>query len=406
MSLLIDALRKAEADRQKAGGGDASTPRPQVSEALALEPIDLDTAELSPAAPRPTVSGPPQGRPQRPSAIPLSRQSTAGDPSAARNVFESKEQSRAPVSLTTWAIGMGLVIAAIGSTYVWHEIQPRGIQMGPAVAHPSPAEPSAPLPQTAPEPQPPQTLEPEPPQPQEPVEQLAKSEDEADAMLERPYSRHGGASTHQQSALFDDTPIVRRGAPKQVNPATSDIEAGYASYMRGDMDAARERYTAALRNDPRSADAINGLGAVALQSGHLEDAERWFRQALTNNPSDPIAQTGLLSLNREGDPIAIESRLRSAIARDGEMASSHFALGTLQARTERWVDAQQSFFRAYSLEPDNPDYRFNLAVALDHLNKPTLAAQYYELAIAAASQRQAHFDREAASRRLKALTSE
>ena len=399
MSLLIDALRKAEADRQRAAGVEPGTP-PEVSEALSLEPIDLETAELPPAMPRPATTVPPRGQqPQRPTSAgprPGTAPVGSGAPSAAaRNMFAAKRSPRPPISLTTWALGIGLCIAAVGSTYVWYEIQPRGIQMGPAIARPGTLQPTeqapapiqnpAPVAAEQPAPLPPaDTREPEP-EPQ-------------------PKPRRASAGSDATPPGPDDTPVVRRGAVKPANPASNEIDAGYTAYERGDLDAAREHYLLALRNDPRAPDALNGLGAVALQGGRIDDAERWFRQALNNNPADPVAQAGLVSLGRESDPVATESRLKGAIARDPDVAASHFSLGTLQAQTGRWADAQQSFFRAYSLEPDNADYRFNLAVALDHLNQPSLAAQFYGLALTAASQRPAHFDRDAASRRLKALT--
>jgi tetratricopeptide (TPR) repeat protein len=399
MSLLIDALRKAEADRQRAAGVESATP-PEVSEALSLEPIDLETAELPPAAPRPAVNEPPRGqRPQRPaSTAPRPGTAPVGNAAgaaAARNMFASKRPQRPPISLTTWALGIGLCIAAVGSTYVWYEIQPRGIQMGPAIARPGTLqpEPSASVPQ-AQDPTPIATAQAAP--------QAAEPRETEPAPEPRPRPhRPTGANAEPAS---DDAPVVRRGAVKSANPAANEIDAGYAAYERGDLDAAREHYLVALRSDSRAADALNGLGAVALQGGRPEDAERWFRQALNNNPADPVAQAGLVSLGRESDPVATESRLKGAIARDPDVAASHFSLGTLEAQSGRWADAQQSFFRAYSLEPDNPDYRFNLAVALDHLNQSSLAAQYYGLALTAAAQRPAHFDRDAASRRLKALT--
>jgi tetratricopeptide (TPR) repeat protein len=200
-----------------------------------------------------------------------------------------------------------------------------------------------------------------------------------------------------------DQPNVRQGAPKSINPAAAEIEAGYAAYASGDPATARTHYLSALRVDPRASDALNGLGAIAMQSNRPEEAERWFREALRNNPVDPTAQAGLASLGRDADPLSTESQLKNALARNPDSASMHFALGNVQARAGRWADAQQAFFRAYTLEPDNPDYRFNLAVALDHLNQTRLAAQYYRLAVEAGAQKPAHFDRDAAYRRLQAL---
>jgi uncharacterized protein HemY len=86
-----------------------------------------------------------------------------------------------------------------------------------------------------------------------------------------------------------------------------------------------------------------------------------------------------------------------------EAHASQFALGNLYAGQGRWHEAQQAYFRAYSGEPDNPDYQFNLAVSLDQLRQPRLAAQYYQGALKAAETRHAAFDRTQAATRLREL---
>ena len=73
------------------------------------------------------------------------------------------------------------------------------------------------------------------------------------------------------------------------------------------------------------------------------------------------------------------------------------------ASQARWREAQQAYFRAYTAEPDNPDYQFNLAVALDQLRQPRLALQYYQSALAAAAARPAAFDQAQATARVREL---
>ena len=50
-------------------------------------------------------------------------------------------------------------------------------------------------------------------------------------------------------------------------------------------------------------------------------------------------------------------------------------------------------------EPDNPDFAYNLAISLDHLRQPRLAAEYYRRAVALAGKRSASFDLVAARAR-------
>ncbi|MGB5011473.1 MAG: tetratricopeptide repeat protein, partial [Candidatus Dechloromonas phosphoritropha] len=77
--------------------------------------------------------------------------------------------------------------------------------------------------------------------------------------------------------------------------------------------------------------------------------------------------------------------------------------GNLYSRQNRWSEAQQVYFNAVAADPDNPDYLFNLAVSLDHLRQPKLAAQHYRLALDAAQRRPAAFDSDRVQLRLAEL---
>ncbi len=86
-----------------------------------------------------------------------------------------------------------------------------------------------------------------------------------------------------------------------------------------------------------------------------------------------------------------ESRLRAQLAQRPDSAAAWSALGAMHASQARWGDAQQAWFEAYRLDPDDPDHAYNLAVSLDHLGKLELARQFYEKALAAVGQRPANF---------------
>ena len=101
-----------------------------------------------------------------------------------------------------------------------------------------------------------------------------------------------------------------------------------------------------------------------------------------------------------------ESRLRTLIAAQPSAPALHFALGNVYAGESRWNEAQQAYFNAYSLEPANPDYRFNLAISLDRLGQHALAKRFYLEASELAHDKPAAFDPAAALARAKALATE
>lgn len=225
-----------------------------------------------------------------------------------------------------------------------------------------------------------------------------------------------------------DTPLFAPRRDSRPAPQTSDDEVqpsppiklvrtrpepdtnllrGHATLQRGELDQARRDYEQALQRDPNNTDALLALAAIAQRQGRGDDAERLRQRALVANPSDPATQAAMLSgAAAEADPQTTESRLKTLLSTQPESAPLNFALGNLYSRQSRWAEAQQAYFNAVAADGDNPDYLFNLAVSLDHLRQPRLAAQHYRLALDAATRRPAAFERDKLNRRLGELQAE
>jgi tetratricopeptide (TPR) repeat protein len=191
-----------------------------------------------------------------------------------------------------------------------------------------------------------------------------------------------------------------RPAP-QVHPR---IAAGYAAYLAGDLAAAQSEYEQALRDEPMSRDALLGLAALDVRAARFESAEAAYLRLLQADPRDSHALAGLVAL-RAGrtDPLAAESRVKTVLADNPGSHVLNFTLGNQLAQQGRWAEAQQEYFRAFTGEPDNADFAYNLAVSLDHLRQPKLALEYYQRAIALAKARGGRFDAAAAESRAAQL---
>src|SRR6185503_3693298 len=132
--------------------------------------------------------------------------------------------------------------------------------------------------------------------------------------------------------------------------------------------------------------------------------ESAYLRLLQADPRDAEAQASLVAL-RSGrvDPLAAESRLKSMLAVDPKAHALNFALGNQLAQQGRWAEAQAQYFKAFTAEPNNPDFAYNLAVSLDHLRQPRPALEYYRHAIALARTRGASFDVTSAEARVAQL---
>lgn len=395
MSLLMDALKKAEEAKRQSEAAAKIEPRESAHAESAAAGADtrglpelpsrlelLDHEFQTPPVASPEPVQPPPAQPPRQQAADMQKRERA----AAQNVFVAKQPAQRnafPVVL-----GLGAVLAAAGiGGWFWWQMQPQG-GLGPAPATARTAPPPAPI---APPPVA-ATLVPATPEPA------------AAPPAENPVAVSPRLTSAEKSVVAKPAPTVVPPPPAaepeslirittsrlKVNP---QVASAYQAFQSGDLAAAQRDYQQVLKNEPKNTDALHGLAAISLRQGQYEAAENLYLRILEADPKDNAAQAGMIALKGQVDPIQSESRLKNLLASQPESPFLNFTLGNVYAQQGRWNDAQQAYFRAYSGDSENPDYQFNLAVSLDQMRQPRLALQYYQGALAAATQRPAAFDR-------------
>lgn len=184
-----------------------------------------------------------------------------------------------------------------------------------------------------------------------------------------------------------------------IEPLLKDA---YLAYRSGKLDEAQQLYLNMLRKDAQNPDALLGLASIAQQRDENQMAAQYYTRVLALDPRNAPANAGMsaLSANDENN----ESSLKILLREQGNSAALHFALGNLYAGQSRWGEAQQAYFNAYTLESDNAEFAFNLAVSLDHLGQKQLAAQYYQRALELDQPHAAGFDHIQTSHHVQELT--
>ena len=186
-------------------------------------------------------------------------------------------------------------------------------------------------------------------------------------------------------------------------PGSSQLNEAYDHLQAGRLDAAQRLYQQILATEPRSVDALLGLAAIAQLAGQNDAATRLYFRALEVEPRNTHAQASLIGLIGRADPAAAESQLKMLIGRDPS-PFLYFTLGNLYADQNRWPLAQQAFFQAHHLQPDNADYAFNLSVGLERISQPKLALTYLRTAVRLADKGgRPSFDVNAARKRIGLL---
>ena len=139
---------------------------------------------------------------------------------------------------------------------------------------------------------------------------------------------------------------------------------GQHLHLAGRLAEAENAYRQVLLAMPRHAEALHALGALALQCGNAEVANRMVEQAIAQKPAADFQLTRahvLLALRRP-EPAAEAARLvLRARPRD---AAAHQVLGHALSDAGQPEPAIAAYRSALGLQPDLPDLRNNLGMAL------------------------------------------
>jgi tetratricopeptide (TPR) repeat protein len=168
---------------------------------------------------------------------------------------------------------------------------------------------------------------------------------------------------------------ARLDAPPRLDP--KDFEAAPASdaeslAMRADFMAhdrhyqeAQQMLEEALKLDPKLAAAHESMGFIFAEQGKMDEATKWYSQAVALNSQSFLANyyyaVNLLKGSLDDDSAAkAESSLRAAIKIAPDFAPAYDALAYLVAsHYKNWAEAYRMAFTAVTLEPGNDAFRHN-----------------------------------------------
>ncbi len=188
---------------------------------------------------------------------------------------------------------------------------------------------------------------------------------------------------------------------QQIDVIAPLLNRAYLAYQNGKLDEAQQYYLDALAKDERNIDALSGLAVIAQQNDNAALAAQYFSRILALDPRNAIANAGMSALIADDNN---ESRLKTLLHEQKNSAALHFALGNLYADQSRWDEAQQEYFSAYTLNENNAELAFNLAISLEHLGQHKLAAQYYQNALQLDQPPTAGFDHSQIEQRIQQLS--
>ena len=389
----MDALRRAETQQEQAPASESATteaPPPADPADMQLEPLDaaaqlveeLETETEAFAVDKPVAptespdTEPPARQPKTAAAL-------LGAPAA-------PWQKKALYFLS----GFVTIILLTGVYYIWRSEQ----TLVPDTAHTATlieapdtdrVPPGAPSPETA--------------APDHRAATVSVPAAPAPAPTRQAAEQTRSNSDVPQTTATQTTQRIEIHRSRRIRAVHPLVQKAYHAYQQQHYVEAEQLYRKALKRNPDSRDAALGLAGIAMHQGKPEVARYYYQRVLKANPADKTARVALNSLGNPGDELRETSQLKHWLQNDPDNAQLHFALGNRYAAARQWKEAQQAYFEAQRIDPEQPDYAFNLAISLDQLGLRKQALDYYRTAQRLAAEHTALFNATQADNRIRQL---
>jgi len=180
------------------------------------------------------------------------------------------------------------------------------------------------------------------------------------------YVRQGSFSYFKMTTTTEVDDSAFQAQP--LSPPQADaLRADFLAYNQRATDA-RSLLDQVLHDDPNNVSARETMGFVEFQQGHLEEAKKWYAQAVQLDSQSFLAHYyfAAIAMNEgASDDVQVESSLRSAIKLNPSFAPAFDRLAVfLGMRHRNLEEAHMMGLTAVDLDPANITYRVNVAHVL------------------------------------------
>jgi tetratricopeptide (TPR) repeat protein len=188
-----------------------------------------------------------------------------------------------------------------------------------------------------------------------------------------------------------DAERLARALPFPSTKYTLEFGRNYLSYgalffQRGYLDQAETSFQQALRDDPRSAEALYGIGSVYLNQNKNAAARGAFERAVklpANYPDtlpDAWNNLGIIA-TRENRAVDSVQYFQQALQLNPHHLLSLDNLGNAYRLLKRWDQAREVLERAVALAPQDPEANYSLGMVFAQAGDNGKAYDYLQRAL-------------------------
>jgi len=183
------------------------------------------------------------------------------------------------------------------------------------------------------------------------------------------------------------------------------IDDAYNALVDGRNDAAIALYRVVLEKYPKNKAALFGLGVAYQKSGKATEAREAYSKLLTIDPKNPKALNNYLMEVAEESPDAAMVEFRKLADVNPKIPSIPAQEAMIELKRNNLDIASGYMMQALSLDPENVQYKYDLAVIMDKMGDRRATTLYKELLEQAENGAALPVDREKIQNRLSYLSS-
>jgi tetratricopeptide (TPR) repeat protein len=170
--------------------------------------------------------------------------------------------------------------------------------------------------------------------------------------------------------------------------ARNYLSLGFVFFERGYFEQAELYFQQAVKDEPKSAEALYGLGSAYLQQQKTSEARACFERVLQRQAGYPGTlpnawnNLGILAAREGNSDLAIQHFGR-ALEIDPDHSIALQNLGSAYRQKKDWPQAKRVLEKALALNPDDPEANYSLAMVYAQENDRDRAYQYLQKALTA-----------------------
>jgi tetratricopeptide (TPR) repeat protein len=149
----------------------------------------------------------------------------------------------------------------------------------------------------------------------------------------------------------------------------TQMAAGIQALKRGDLDAAQNIFSEAVRRGVKHPLIFHNLGVIAQQRGNHQQAIAEFRKAILLQPE--YGPTRLLlgsSLLATGQKAEAERELKHSVRLMPEQPIAHLQLAKAYEASDNWIAAVKELRKLVEMAPQDAEYSYQLGKAWSRLS--------------------------------------